>query len=80
MEKFKYLFMSLLVALVSMTVVSCGDDDDDATSSNPLVGTWVETYGSNTVTITTFTFTKSGTGVRTIRKETSNGVGITADP
>ena len=34
MEKIKYMFMAVLVALVSMTVTSCSDDDDDENVSN----------------------------------------------
>lgn len=34
MEKIKYMFMAVLVALVSMTVTSCSDDDGDENVSN----------------------------------------------
>lgn len=50
MEKIKYMFMAVLVALVSMTVTSCGDDDDDESVVNSLVNTtWTysETNGDN---------------------------------
>lgn len=49
MEKIKYMFMAVLVALVSMTVTSCSDDDDDENVSqqkNPasmIVGTYTGT-------------------------------------
>lgn len=57
MEKIKYMFMAVLVALVSMTVTSCGDDDDDENVSNQknpasmIVGTYAGTLrqpGDNT--------------------------------
>ena len=49
MEKIKYMFMAVLVALVSMTVTSCSDDDDDENVSNQknpasmIVGTYTGT-------------------------------------
>lgn len=47
MEKIKYMFMAVLVALVSMTVTSCSDDDDDVSQqknpSSMIVGTYVGT-------------------------------------
>lgn len=47
MEKIKYMFMAVLVALVSMTVTSCSDDDDDVSQQkNPasmIVGTYAGT-------------------------------------
>mgnify|MGYP001500315796 CR=1 FL=1 len=57
MEKIKYMFMAVLVALVSMTVTSCSDDDDDENVSNQknpasmIVGTYTGTLrevGDNT--------------------------------
>ena len=57
MEKIKYMFMAVLVALVSMTVTSCSDDDDDENVSNQknpasmIVGNYVGTLrlvGDNT--------------------------------
>lgn len=57
MEKIKYMFMAVLVALVSMTVTSCSDDDDDENVSNQknpasmIVGTYAGTLrepGDNT--------------------------------
>lgn len=53
MEKIKYMFMAVLVALVSMT--SCSDDDDDVSQqknpSSVIVGTYAGTLrnpGDNT--------------------------------
>lgn len=49
MEKIKYMFMAVLVALVSMTVTSCSNDDDDENVSNQknpasmIVGTYAGT-------------------------------------
>lgn len=55
MEKIKYMFMAVLVALVSMTVMSCSDDDDDVSQqknpSSVIVGTYAGTLrqpGDNT--------------------------------
>lgn len=57
MEKIKYMFMAVLVALVSMTVTSCSDDNDDENVSNQknpasmIVGTYTGTLrevGDNT--------------------------------
>lgn len=55
MEKIKYMFMAVLVALVSMTVTSCSDDDDDVSQqknpSSVIVGTYAGTLrnpGDNT--------------------------------
>lgn len=57
MEKIKYMFMAVLVALVSMTVTSCSGDDDDENVSNQknpasmIVGTYAGTLrqpGDNT--------------------------------
>ena len=57
MEKIKYMFMAVLVALVSMTVTSCSDDDGDENVSNQknpasmIVGNYVGTLrlvGDNT--------------------------------
>lgn len=65
MEKIKYMFMAVLVALVSMTVTSCSDDDDDESVVNSLVNTtW--TYSETNedddylvITDETFTFSQS---------------------
>lgn len=65
MEKIKYMFMAVLVALVSMTVTSCSDDDDDESVVNSLVNTtWTysETNGDDdylVITDETFTFSQS---------------------
>ena len=55
MEKIKYMFMAVFVALVSMTVTSCSDDDDDVSQqknpSSVIVGTYAGTLrqpGDNT--------------------------------
>lgn len=55
MEKIKYMFMAVLVALVSMTITSCSDDDDDVSQqknpSSVIVGTYAGTLrqpGDNT--------------------------------
>ena len=48
MKKFFLLgLMPILALMMSMTFVSCGDDDDDENSSNPLVGTWKMTESQN---------------------------------
>ena len=41
----------LMVAVLSVGFVSCGDDDDDDAprSANQLIGTWIETYFYETV-------------------------------
>lgn len=44
MKKYTYLLFLAMFAALSFTMVSCGDDDDDEASGNPIVGTWVGTY------------------------------------
>ena len=39
----------LMVAVLSVGFVSCGDDDDAPRSANQLIGTWIETYFYETV-------------------------------
>lgn len=65
MEKIRYMFMAVLVALLSMTITSCSDDDDDENVTHSLVNTsWTysETNGEDdylVITDNTFTFSQS---------------------
>lgn len=49
MEKFLKYLMLMLVATFSLTLVSCGNDDDEPAynESNPIVGTWIVQEVSN---------------------------------
>lgn len=41
MKQFKFLFLALAVALMGMTLASCGDDKDEPSGSGgSIVGTW----------------------------------------
>ncbi|MBO4907248.1 MAG: hypothetical protein J5486_09525 [Bacteroidaceae bacterium] len=66
----QFQFLSLLAGLLmgSLFFVACGDDDDDnATSSNPLVGTWVMQEGNEYHQRTiTFVFNSNGTFTQTM--------------
>ena len=58
------LLIIVMVAMVSMAFVSCGNDDDDLTMSNSIVGTWewVDDEGDYYARII---FQKDGTGTWT---------------
>ena len=60
-KKFSILSM-LLLAMCSMVLVSCSDDDDNGEQKSLIVGTWVsvETEGKYTTT-STVTFNTDGT-------------------
>jgi len=66
MKKYLYLFFVALFATMSVTLTSCGDDDEDEANDNPLVGTWVGTmyeeggYHSSDTEVVTMTFTADG--------------------
>lgn len=48
----KVFSMMLILLAMSFTMVSCSDDDDEPSSGNPLVGTWVKEQTDETVTVT----------------------------
>lgn len=61
MKKIKYLLMLLLGVLMSVSFVSCGDDDDDDApyAGSPIVGTWQ--YGKEgSDKVLTYTFKADG--------------------
>ncbi len=43
MKNLKILTLWSLIAILAITIVSCGDDDDDATDSFTIIGTWTAT-------------------------------------
>ena len=64
MKAMKFYGMAIIMALVSVCLTACSSDDD-GTSNNPIVGTWVYTdyhYDGN-VYIEKITFKADGTGV-----------------
>ena len=66
MKKYLKLFYLAMFASMAMVFTSCGDDDDDEMSSNPLIGTWVGSFeGADDETaedeVVTMTFTADGT-------------------
>lgn len=85
--------LAMLVCCMGTVSCSSDDDDDDLTTVTPpagssdetpskIVGTWVERFqsSSNTIQVTTFTFTSSGVGQMIERAEYTNGFGISSDP
>lgn len=65
MEKLKYLFLSLLMAMFTVGFTACGsDDDDDATSS--ITGTW-EMDGSTEELYIRMYFDGHGSGKRDMK-------------
>ena len=67
-KKLMYLFFLTIFSVMSVALVSCGDDDDDEASGNPIVGTWVGTFYSDEypdlyedeTEVVTMTFTADG--------------------
>ena len=61
MKKCYYFLMVMLLALVSVNLTACGDDDDEPSGGGDIVGTWQQKYvdedGSGEVLIQ---FTKNG--------------------
>jgi len=43
MKNLKILTLWSLIAMLAITIISCGDDDDDATDSFTIIGTWTAT-------------------------------------
>lgn len=70
MEKLKYLFLSLLMAIFTVGFASCSSDDDDNNGSgdaSSIVGTWEEQGGTED-NYTRLTFSADGTGYLTENK------------
>ena len=69
MRKYRLNWITILmVAIVSVGFVSCGDDDDDndnkeKQSSTSIIGTWCNYWGSDARSYTAYSFFEDGTGL-----------------
>ena len=59
MKKCYYFLMAMLMALVSVGVTSCGNDDEP--KSSDIVGTWAHDNAGFGAAVTLFQFAKDGT-------------------
>ena len=59
MKTFRKISMVLYAVLLGVSLVSCGDDDDENASGNPLIGTWA--YTSTDGSTGQYTFKNDGT-------------------
>lgn len=60
-KNLKYFAMMLIMALTSISLTACSDDDDDVSIDSELVGEWVEV--SSDSELIHFLFKEDGTGV-----------------
>lgn len=58
MKSFKFFSTMLILLMMSVSMVSCGSDDDEEPSTG-IVGTWKTTEGTLSLTVT---FNNGGTG------------------
>lgn len=70
LKDFKFIVMAMFVAMLSMSLMACSDDDDDSVAANyaeSIVGTWQ--YGSvEDEIIMTYKFNSNGTGEIAVKK------------
>lgn len=62
MRTLRFIGMAIVAVIMSVNFAACSDDDDeDNNGNNPLVGTWIDSYGEGDYFI--WKFNVDGTGI-----------------